>query len=135
MFLFQLFFNFGRKHSKNLWLIDGHFLTIFGNFFASYIKIVHKTEVQTIILRCLVCWDHNWIKSLGIILAKILFFHCWKCIISGVKNQSEFWYLIRKLALIFSKWLFFQKILGVSWATYLVKKQVKEMKFIFWTFH
>ena len=41
----------------------GHFTTIYGHFFANYIDIFHKTEIQTVILRCLVCKNLNWIKS------------------------------------------------------------------------
>ena len=32
-------------------------------FFANYISIFHKTEFQTIILRCCTGLDHNWFKS------------------------------------------------------------------------
>ena len=46
------------------------FLAIFGN----YMNIFHKTEVQTIILRCLVFLNSNWIKSNDIILVKVFFF-------------------------------------------------------------
>ena len=31
-FLFSFFFNFGRKNTENLWLINGHFLTTLGHF-------------------------------------------------------------------------------------------------------
>ena len=37
------------------------------SFFGNYIDIFHKTEIQTIILRCLVCLNLNWIKSYDII--------------------------------------------------------------------
>ena len=43
--------------------------------------------------------------------------HSWKCIFSGVFHRSEFWHLRRKPAVIFSKWLFFQKSLVISWGT------------------
>jgi hypothetical protein len=46
-----------------LQLIDGRFMTIFGHFFANFIYIFHKTEVQTVIFRCLTGLDLNWIKS------------------------------------------------------------------------
>ena len=36
------------------------FLAIFS---ANYTEICHKTEVQTVILRCLVGPDLNWFKS------------------------------------------------------------------------
>ena len=50
--LFPFFFNFGRKNPENLWLLKWPFLTIFGHFFANYMKIFHKFEVQKVILRC-----------------------------------------------------------------------------------
>ena len=37
------------------------------SFFGNYIDIFHKTEIQTVILRCLVCLNLNWIKSYDII--------------------------------------------------------------------
>ena len=51
------------------------------------------------------------------IFVKLNIFHAWKCIISGVKYRSMFWHLRRKLAVIFSKWLFFQNSLVISWVT------------------
>ena len=33
------------------------------SFFANYMSIFHKTEIQTVILRCLMCLNLNWIKS------------------------------------------------------------------------
>ena len=115
--LLLVFCNFVRKKKENLWLINGHFMTISGHFFANYIKIFHKTEIQTVILRCLVCLNPDWIKSNDIISVEIFFFQAWKCIISGLVCRSEFWQLLRKSALIFSKWLFFQNSLKLSWLT------------------
>ena len=57
--LLLVFCNFVRKKKENLWLTNGHFITISGHFFANYIKIFHKTEIQTVILRCLVCLNPN----------------------------------------------------------------------------
>ena len=71
-------FNFVRKINEKLPLINGHFMTLSGHFSASYIEIFHKTEVQTVILRCLVCLNLNWIKSYNIILVKIFLFSCLK---------------------------------------------------------
>ena len=78
--------------------------------------IFHKTEIQMVILRCLVCLNLNWVKSYDIFWLKYLFFHAWKSIISGVKYRSKFWYLRRKPAVMFSKWVFFQNSLVMSWA-------------------
>ena len=44
----------------------GHFRTISGHSVANYISIFHKTEVPTIILRCLMSLNLNWIKSYDI---------------------------------------------------------------------
>ena len=52
--------------SQNLELINGHFTTISGHFFANYMKIFYKTEVPMVILRCLTCLNLNWIKRYDI---------------------------------------------------------------------
>ena len=75
-FLSPLIFNFERKNLKNAWLI--HFLTVCGHFFANFMNIFKKTEVQMVILRCLVSLYLNWIKSYYIILVKKQFFLCLK---------------------------------------------------------
>ena len=59
-----------KKNPENLWFINGHLGTISGHFLANYMKIFHKKEVQTVILRCLVCLNLNWIKDYDIILVK-----------------------------------------------------------------
>ena len=110
-----LLFPFFSILEENLFLINGHIETIFDHFSDNYIKIFHKTEIQTVIFRCLVFLYLNWIKSYDIILVKNIFFHAWKCIISGLFCRSEFWHLLRKPALMFSKWLFFQNSLELSW--------------------
>ena len=84
----------------------------FGHFFGNYISIFHKTEIQTVILRCLKSQNLNWIKNYDII-----FFHAWKCIILVLVCQSEFWQLLRKWAIIFPKWLFFQNSCELPWNT------------------
>ena len=43
--------------------INGHCRTISGHFFANCINIFQKTEVQTVILMCLMGQNHNWFKS------------------------------------------------------------------------
>ena len=48
-------------------------MTISGHFFGNYNKIFHKTEVQTVILKCLTCLNPNCIKSNAIL--KHFFFH------------------------------------------------------------
>ena len=69
------FCNFVKKMPENLQLKNGHFMTLSSHFFANHIKIFQKTEIQTVILRSLVGLKLNWIKSYGIILVQINFFH------------------------------------------------------------
>ena len=114
---FPVFCNFVKKNTENLWLLNGHLGTISGHFLVNYMKRFHKKEVQSVILRCLVCLNLNWINRYDIILVKRFFFHAWNCIISGLFCRSEFWHLLRKLALIFSKLLFFQNSFGLSLKT------------------
>ena len=59
-FFVSVFINFVRKKNENLWLINSHFTTISGHYFANYSKIFHKADVQTVILRCL----HSWIIAM-----------------------------------------------------------------------
>ena len=55
--------------------LNGHFTTIYSHFFASYTDISHKTEIQAVILRYIVCLNLNWIKSCYILLAKVFSCH------------------------------------------------------------
>ena len=100
-FGFNFFFQFWKKkfwkHITHKW----PFLDHFGSFFANYMSIFHKTEVQTVILRCLGCLNLNWIKSYNMILITIKRMFAWKCIISRVVCRSVFWHLRRKPALVF----------------------------------
>ena len=59
-----------QKKEEKLPFINDHFMTISGHFSASYIKILHKTEVQMVIFMCLMCLNLNWIQSYNIILVK-----------------------------------------------------------------
>ena len=43
--------------------LNVRFTTICNHFFANYIKIFHKTEVQTVVLRCCMGLYLNWFKS------------------------------------------------------------------------
>ena len=103
--------NWKSKFQK--WPFYNHFWSFFGN----YINIFCKTEIQMVILRCLVCKNYDLIKSRGIILIKSFFFHAWKCIISGLVCRSEFWHLRMKSLLVFSKWILFKNSLELSWDT------------------
>ena len=44
-------------------LLVGHFTAISGHFFANYVNMFQKTEVLTVILRCLTCLNLNLIKN------------------------------------------------------------------------
>ena len=114
--LTRVFFNFGRKKFK-FFFSKMAILKTFLAFFGNHINIFHKTDIQRVIFSCLVRKNLNWIKSYDIILTIIFFLYAWKCIISGLVCRSEFWHLRRKPALVFSKWLFFQNSLGLSWDT------------------
>ena len=123
-----------KKKNVKLQLINGNFTTLSGHFFANYIRIFLKFEIQMVILRYLLCLNFDWMYSYNKILVKTFLFHAWMCIISGVVCQSDFYVLRRKPALVFSKWLFFQISLKLSWAKKSGTLQVKNI-IIFWTFH
>ena len=44
------------------------------SFFANYMFIFHKTEIQTVILRCLMVLNLNWFKSYGLKCSKTQIF-------------------------------------------------------------
>ena len=46
--------------------INDRVATVSGHFFAICVFIFHKTEVQTVILRCLTGLNLNWFKSYGL---------------------------------------------------------------------
>ena len=58
--------------SKWNWLLNGGFTTISGHFFTICMFIFHKTEVQTVILRCFMVLNLNWFKSYD---TKCTYFH------------------------------------------------------------
>ena len=49
--------------SKRMSLINDHCTTISGHFFAICMFLFHKTEVLTVILRCLTGLTYDWLKS------------------------------------------------------------------------
>ena len=69
-----------EKKAENLSFKIGSFLTISGHFFANYITFFHKTEVQTVILMCLVSLNLNWIKSHDIIYSDMHFRTLYMCL-------------------------------------------------------
>ena len=52
----------GSANSQKIATAKWPFKTISGHFFASYMFIFHKTEVQTVILRCLTSLNLIWIR-------------------------------------------------------------------------
>ena len=73
--------SFFQLWKKNFWKFLTHkrpLFDYFWSYYANYRKVFHKSEVQTIILRCLVCLNLNWIKNYNIMLVKIFFFSCLK---------------------------------------------------------
>ena len=69
-FLSPLIFSFVRKKSWKFMAHKWPFFDYFWSFFGNFMNIFHKAEVQTVILRCLVSLNPNWIKSYYIILVK-----------------------------------------------------------------
>ena len=63
-----------QKYMSQKWQFFNHLWSFVGN----YIDIFHKTEIQTIILRCLVCLNLNWIKSCDRFSGWNIFFLCLK---------------------------------------------------------
>ena len=55
--------NLVSKEVENAAIDKRPFYNHFCSFFAIYNNICHKTEVQTVILRCLMGPDLNWFKS------------------------------------------------------------------------
>ena len=84
VFLTTEFFNFGRKKPGNLCFRNGHFSTFSGYFFANYMNIFHKTEVQTVILRCQMGLNLIWFKNYD---PKRKFFH-FRFFCDFVKNKA-----------------------------------------------
>ena len=115
IFLTTVFFHFGRKTPKILWINFKLKSFKMANFWPFVVVFFGKTEIQTVILRCLVCKNLHWIQSYNKILVKTSIFSCLKIITLGVFCRSEFWHLKRKPALTFSKCLFVQKSLWLSW--------------------
>ena len=120
-------FNFGRKKIKfkfQKWPFFYHLWLFFGN----YMNIFHKTEIQIVILRCIVCPKINCIKSYNIKLVQKYFFACLK--LHHFRAILPKWILttLRKSAVMFSKQLFFQNSLELSWSIYSEKMQLKKQK-------
>ena len=110
-------FQFCKKKS---WKFKTHrwpFFDCLGSFCAIFMNIFHKNEVQMVILRCLVSLNLNWIKSYYIILVKKDFFPCLKMHYFKAISPKWVFNLRRKSAVIFSKWLFWQNSLMISWTT------------------
>ena len=63
-------------------------MTISGHFFVNFINIFHKTEISTVIFRCLTCLNLNWIKNYNI---KHKFSHFWVfCKLTELTKTNEY---------------------------------------------
>ena len=64
--------NFILIKSVSKWklLLNNCYKTVSGHFFAICTFIFHKTEVQTVSLRCLTVLNLNWLKSYGLRCSK-----------------------------------------------------------------
>jgi hypothetical protein len=78
IFLTTVFFHFGRKPPKILWINFKLKSFKMANFWPFVVVFFGKTEIQTVILRCLVCKNLNWIKSYNKILVQNSIFSCLK---------------------------------------------------------
>ena len=76
-----------KTYSKWNWKSFCCFRTSSGHFFANYMNIFHKTEVQTVILRCLTGLKLNWLKSYD---TKCKHFHFHFFAILSKKNSIVF---------------------------------------------
>ena len=93
-FVFVSIFQFCKKKKRKFTNHISHFTTIYGHLLAIHNNIFHKTEVQTIILRCLGHLYLNWIKSYEVILVKNIFFSCLKMYyfranVCSIKNHTK----------------------------------------------
>ena len=59
-------FNIIKSDPKRMLLLNNCYKIVSGHFFAVRIFIFHKTEVQTVILRCLMGLNCNWFKRYGL---------------------------------------------------------------------
>ena len=90
-------FQFWKKKPWKFKFQKWPFLEHLWSFLGIYIDIFCRTEVQTVILRFLVCLNLNWINTyFGIFGQKHFFFLSLKFINLWVKYRSKFWYLKRK---------------------------------------
>ena len=55
--------NASSANSKKIAIDKQSFQTMSGHSFANYMFIFHKTEIQTVLLRCLRSLNLNWYKS------------------------------------------------------------------------
>ena len=55
-----------KTDPKRMLLLNNCYTTVSGHFFAMCMFIFHKTEVQKVILICLMGLNFNWFKSYGL---------------------------------------------------------------------
>ena len=60
----SLDFQFWKKKSWKFITHKWPSKTVFGHLFANFMNVFHETKVQTVILRCLVSLNLNWIYNL-----------------------------------------------------------------------
>ena len=61
--ILMIFLAYIESDAQNFRLIDGCLQTISSHFFAKYMNMFHKTDVQTIIFRSWTSLKLNWFKS------------------------------------------------------------------------
>ena len=103
---FPFCLSFLKTYSKRNWKKCGHFRTISGHFFANNMSIFHKTEVQTVILRCLTGLNCNWFKSYGLRCSRRLqasSVNFWKMSSDKWPLYDHIWPFFRNYMIIFDK--------------------------------
>ena len=93
-------------------LKNGRLTTISRHFFGRLYYVFHKTEIQIVILRCLMSQISNCIKSYDIASVKVFFFHAWKRIISGLVYQNEVFTPPKEISSRIFKMAIFPKFFG-----------------------
>ena len=96
--VFKVFLRKLKSVRKWMLLFYNCYKTVSGHFFAICIFIFHKTEVQTVILRCLMGLNCNWFKSYGL-----------RCSRRPRASSVNFW----KVAS--NKWPFYDHIWPLFW--------------------
>ena len=101
------------SESKRMTITNAHFSTISGHFFTKCMFIFHKTEVQKILLRCLMGLHLDWFKSYS------LRCRCRPC--TSLANSQE---------IATDKWTFYDHIWQFSCLLHVIFQKTEVQKII-----